>query len=264
MLNLYELEHLLAFAELGRLSRVSEHFHISTPTITRSMQHLEEAFGVSLFDREKNRISLNPTGIKAAEQARLLLEAHEHALEEVRNYDRAQHVISVKSCAPAPLWTLVPEISSAYPDRILETQILSIENIEQALADHSCHIAVLPYAFPDSTPYIREQLLISVKKEHQLASCKSVSFADINGYNFLLRSEIGFWDKLCREKMPASRFLIQRDNTEYDEIARNSMLPCFATDLGRKNGYSMPDRVYIPISDAEACVSFYIHRRGLF
>ena len=40
MLDLYELEQFVAFAELGTLSRVAEKFHISTPSITRSMQHL--------------------------------------------------------------------------------------------------------------------------------------------------------------------------------------------------------------------------------
>lgn len=45
MLNLYKLEQFVSFAELGTLSRVAEKFHISTPSITCSMQHLEESFG---------------------------------------------------------------------------------------------------------------------------------------------------------------------------------------------------------------------------
>lgn len=268
MLNLYEMEHLAAFAEYGTLSKVSEKFHISPPTITRSMQHLEEAFGVSLFNREKNRISLNPTGMVAAEQAKTLLEVHAQALETVRQFDRNQRVIRIKSCAPAPLWTLIPEISGKYPENILETELCSIEEIEQSLnrlsssgpskSGQSSCIYVLPYEFPGSLPYSREKLYISVKKEHQLASCKSVSFSDINGFNFLLRSEIGFWDSMCRQKMPSSRFLVQKDNSEYDELAANSMLPCFVTDLGMSYGFEIPGRISIPISDSEANVTFYM------
>ena len=51
MINLYELRQLVAFADLGTLSRVAEEFHISTPSVTRSMQHLEDDFGVPLFTR---------------------------------------------------------------------------------------------------------------------------------------------------------------------------------------------------------------------
>ena len=39
MLNLEELEQLLAFKELGTLSKVAEKFLISTPSLSRSMQH---------------------------------------------------------------------------------------------------------------------------------------------------------------------------------------------------------------------------------
>ena len=58
MVDLYELKQLTAFADLGTLHRVAEEFHLSTPSITRSMQHLEQYFGVPLFTRGKNRIEL--------------------------------------------------------------------------------------------------------------------------------------------------------------------------------------------------------------
>ncbi len=58
MLNLLELEQLVAFADCGR-QQAAENLHISQPTITRTMQHLEDTFGVSLFCRSKNHISLN-------------------------------------------------------------------------------------------------------------------------------------------------------------------------------------------------------------
>ena len=57
MLNLEELEQLIAFDEFGTLSKAAEYLHISQPTITRTMQHVEESFGVALFHRGKNRIA---------------------------------------------------------------------------------------------------------------------------------------------------------------------------------------------------------------
>ena len=70
MLNLEELKQLVAFADMGTLSKVAEEFHISTPSITRSMKNLEECLGVTLFNRSKNRIELNETGQVAVEYAR--------------------------------------------------------------------------------------------------------------------------------------------------------------------------------------------------
>ena len=53
MLDLNELEQLTTFADTGTLSMAAEKLHISQPTITRTMQHLENVFGVSLFERGK-------------------------------------------------------------------------------------------------------------------------------------------------------------------------------------------------------------------
>lgn len=128
MLDLNELKHLVLFAEYGTLSRVAEACHISTPSITRSMKHLEERFGVSLFIREKSKIKLNETGYIAVEAAKNIL---------------------------------------------------------------------------------------AVKKDHAFAKHKYVFFSELNGVNFLIRSEIGFWNKLCHDKLPASRFLVQKDEFEF-------------------------------------------------
>ena len=74
MLDLYELKQFTAFADLGTLSKVAEKFHISTPSVTRSMQNVEECFGVTLFSRSKNRIELNETGRFAVAYAKKLID----------------------------------------------------------------------------------------------------------------------------------------------------------------------------------------------
>ena len=103
MLNLLELEQLVAFADWGRLSKAAENLNISQPTITRTMQHLEYSFGVSLFSRSKNHIALNETGWKAVEYARQLLKMEEDAVKNVRAFAKSLRTITVSSCAPAPL-----------------------------------------------------------------------------------------------------------------------------------------------------------------
>lgn len=86
MLDLNELKHLVLFAEYGTLSRVAEACHISTPSITRSMKHLEERFGVSLFIREKSKIKLNETGYIAVEAAKNILAETERQFQISHTY----------------------------------------------------------------------------------------------------------------------------------------------------------------------------------
>ena len=258
MLDLYELEQFAAFAELGTLSRVAEKFHISTPSITRSMQHLEESFGVPLFSRAKNRIELNNTGRFAAKYARKLLADASQTIDQVRAFDARQKTIVIRSCAPAPLWTLLPKLNAEHPGMMVSSVICQNEEVLTALKDGSCDIGILPFPLENGEKFMQENLFVCVPPDHELASHSTLTFDEINGFNFLLRTELGFWDTLCREKMPASKFLVQTDSEAFEELVRASSLPCFSTDYGQNQRGVFSTRVNIPLSDDEAHVTFYI------
>ena len=85
MLNLSELEQFVTFAEQGTLSGAAQTLHISQPTLTRTMKHVEAAFGVPLFRRSKNKIELNETGLQAVQQAKNLLSAAAGAVQQVHD-----------------------------------------------------------------------------------------------------------------------------------------------------------------------------------
>ena len=260
MIDLDEMKQLVAFADLGTLSKVAEEFHISTPSITRAMQHLEQYFGVPLFTRSKNKIELNETGRLAVDHARKLLSEAEEAVLQVRAFDQRQHTIVVKSCAPAPLWELLPKLSTQKPGMMVSSAICQNDEVLSAWQDGLCDVAILPFPIDGAKPFMQENQFVCVPEDHELTKHKSLTFADINGFNFLLRTELGFWDSLCREKMPSSRFLVQTDVSVFDELVRASSLPCFTTDYGQlQDGY--PDRINIPLTDNEAHVTFYLVRK---
>ena len=270
MLNLLELEQLSAFAEYGTLSKAAEKLNVSQPTITRTMQHLEDEFGVPLFERSKNHIALNETGRRAVSYAGQLLKDAEKAVEDVRAFDRSLHTITVSSCAPAPLWRLLPMLSAAFPDMTLSSSIKNTPSVLEDVKSGHCLLAVLP-GMPEEgkipetyccRPFMKENLAVCVSPDHVLAGYKEVSFEVLNGYNFLLGTRLGFWDDMCREKMPASRFLVQTDQFTMEELIRESSLPCFVTDVAEYDEEIYGDRIVIPISDQAAKITFHIVYNG--
>lgn len=260
MLDLNELEQLIVFSDMGTLSMAAEKLHISQPTITRTMQHLEEAFGVPLFIRGKNRIVLNETGAKAVEQAALLLRTADDALKRVQEFDKSLRTITVSSCAPAPLWHVLPALSSAYPHNTIASSLKNVPDVLKDLRTGSCQLAILPVLdMPVEylcIPFLKENLSVCFPISHDFAAKPSVTFAEINGFNFLLKSEIGFWDEMCRVKMPSSRFLVQTDEFEFNELMKESSLPFFTTNLAGDYDNLLPDRVKIPVTDKEANVTY--------
>lgn len=270
MLNLLELEQLAAFAEYGTLSKAAEKLNISQPTITRTMQRLEEEFAVPLFERSKNHIALNETGEQAVSYAVQLLKDAKEAVDAVRAFDRSRHTITVSSCAPAPLWRLLPALSDAFPDMTLSSSIKNNASVLEDVKSGHCLLAVLP-GIPEEgkipetyccRPFMKENLAVCVPPDHVLAGYKEVSFEVLNGYNFLLGTRLGFWDDMCREKMPASRFLVQTDQFTMEELIRESSLPCFVTDVAEYDEEIYGDRIVIPVSDQAAKITFHIVYNG--
>lgn len=264
MLDLLELEQFIAVEELGSFSKTAQRFYVSTPTITRAMRHVEEAFGVPLFDRDKNKVALNDTGKLAVENARHVLREADAAIASVQAFDRSQRTITVVSCAPAPLWELLPLITRLYPDLSSTTRTANLPETERALKEGACDAVVLPYRPEDEELAVRhlmdEQLQLCIKREHPLANRESVTLDELNGFNFLLGTNLGFWNDICRTKLTASKFLVQSDDFSLAEVIRQSSLPCFTTDAALRANFRDvgDDRISIPITDSEVDVSFYL------
>ena len=82
---------------------------------------------------------------------------------------------------------------------------------------------------------------------------------EMNGENMLLFEKIGFWADLVRKKMPDSQFLVQSERDSFSELAANSVLPCFATNMtAADDTEAYADRTLVPISDPEVNVTYYL------
>ena len=261
MLDFDDLEQLTAFARCGTLSAAAEELHISQPTITRTMQRLEDDFGAPLFVRSKNSIELNETGKMAVEYARKLIFEAENAVRSVQEFDKNLRSINVASCAPAPLWSLLPELSARFPKNTVTSQLMDIPEIIAAVSAGRQDIFILPFECHDKglvdMVYIKEDLAVCVPPESPLAELEEVNFAELNGFNCLLRDQLGFWTEMGQRKMPASRFLIQTDASEFYELVKASTLLCFTTKLANPAG-TIYDRKTVPISDSEAHITYHL------
>ena len=77
MLEIMQLEQLIAISKNRTISKAAEELNLSQPALSRSIQKLERALGVTLFERQKNRVALNPNGQLAVEYAeKIIRETH--------------------------------------------------------------------------------------------------------------------------------------------------------------------------------------------
>ena len=265
MIELYELRQFAAFAECGTLSEAAEKLHLSQPALSRNMKKLEEDLGVPLFVRRKNKLEFNENGQYVLTLAKELLSDAQEFTKKVQSFDRKNRTISLGLCAPAPGWLITPVLGSLYPEKTLQTEIVEESQLLSGLEDGTYQLIALSHK-PEGEQYFakecgRESLMFALPKGHRYARRKSLSFAEMNGENMILMNNIGFWNYVHAETMPASRFLIQSDRFSFNELVRSSSLPSFTTDLAKKylETADLRDlRIEVPVSDPEASVTYYL------
>lgn len=265
MIEIHLLEALAAFYQFGTLSAAAMHLHISQPALSRSMKRLEEILNVSLFTRTKNSISLNDTGILAAQLAQDILNSENRMIQMVRYYDSSLHTISIGSEAPGPIMEIPSLMTQLYPDMSITCETENEENLLQGLEDQKYNIIILshPMDIPniECLPYSTESLYVSIPSDHPLKKFKDtgVTFEDIDGNTFLQISYVGVWDEIKKKMLPNSKILRQSDRESLNALENASSLLSFATDVSLRSirERNNPNRILIPIIDPEATVQFY-------
>ena len=262
MLETYLLEQFAAFGQYGTLLKASEELHITQPTLSRSMKKLEEEIGVPLFHRENSKLSLNETGKIALEYAKKALEANQDVINHAVSFDRSLRTVSIGSCAPFPINELMPVFQDNLPNKTLLTEIRADDALIDGLKNHTYNLVIL-HALPDDKTifcqrYLDEALYISLPEDHPLSKKSSVTFHDLKGIRILMHSGVGFWADICKDKLDYSDMLIQNSLDALTELVEASALPVFNSDKMINQGYSVPGRVSVPISDAEAQATYWI------
>ena len=137
-----------------------------------------------------------------------------------------------------------------------------MDEIIQNVISGNADIGILPQSYPHKAlrcvPYLQEQLYVCIQEEHTLAEQSHLSLSQINGFNCLLRDEIGFWTDLVKKKMPASRFLVQTDEFEFEELVRTSTLLCFSSNRAADPNQTLKGRKLIPLTDPEVNITYHL------
>lgn len=262
MPELNQLHQLVTIADSGTISKAAEIVHISQPALTRSMQKLESEWDVTLFDRQKNKVTLNKTGELAVQYARRILDDVNNMTRTVQAFERSLRTISVGSCAPAPIIELLSSLPERYSGMTTSAETVSPDHLISGLKKNLYQIIITdhPIESPDilCQKFCTEQLLLTVPPAHPLAERKEGIYAeDLAGETMLMFKEIGIWKRFVDAKMSQTTFIIQDQDEALAALINASALPAFATNLTIRRAGRWQNRSVVPFLDPEASITFY-------
>ncbi|MCC4477575.1 LysR family transcriptional regulator [Limosilactobacillus reuteri] len=263
MIENYLLEELVTFNQTKTLAKTAEKLMVTQPTITRGMQKLEEELGVTLFDRQPNKITLTKVGKLAAEQATNLLKANQDFITQIRNFAREQQIIKIGTTAPGPFviaQLLTPDFSLEIDQKFVNQQ-----DIKSDLINHRYSLIFNNQEIQtdqvESLFIGTENLSVHLDQFMLLASQQSVTFKDLRELSFIVLNDIGPWKKVIQDNIPDAKFLYQTQRDALAEITKFADFPSFTTnvtDLVENHADANLNRVKLPISDEAAKMPFYV------
>lgn len=261
-MDLEQLKQLDEIDRAGSISAAASRLRISQPALSRSMQRLETELAQPLFDREGRRSELNEAGKIVLDYARQILRDERMMREALAAYTRREHVLTVGTVAPAPLWRLTAKLVERYPQTMLTSQTLDEAAVERAVinGDIDLGISLRPVMLPTvrGIQLMTESLSVILPATHPLANHATLSAADLDGETFMLYSQIGFWKSYCDNCLPHSRFVVQEDRTVFEQLSHTGDLLYFASDAPAA-AFTIPEgRISIPLRDTSAHATFYL------
>lgn len=258
MLDLNLLSYFLQFCQDGSLLKASESLHLSQPSLTRSMQKLEDELGLPLFERSGNRLALNENGKTLKPYFENILLEEGSIREKAKALAEQKRSLRVGLVAPGPLFVFLDRfLATGYQ---VQTDILSEEEIVKRIKLGVLDLGFVNHPYTEEglrcLPSVTEHLFVSLPETHFLAKFKGgLYFKDIDGQSFLQARSVGAWKSIKEKHLPHSKLYLQ-DNDILPELVSASTIPAFATDLSLR-AKKEEHRIYIPLLDEDAYMQFY-------
>jgi DNA-binding transcriptional LysR family regulator len=188
-MELHQLRYFVAVAELRHFTKAARDLRIAQPSVSRAVRVLEEELGTQLFHRMKGNVALTSAGEVLLPWARRVLADVDGAALEVRELADLRRGRLAVGATPSLATTLLPPALARFHAAFPGVELVLHEagsrdlvgELEQGALDIALVILPLRHEVLETTPLLREELVVAVAPDHPLASRKTIAIADLRG-----------------------------------------------------------------------------------
>src|SRR3989441_4662695 len=188
-MEVHQLRYFVAVAELRHFTEAARGLRIAQPSVSRAIRVLEEELGTPLFHRMKGNVALTSAGEVLLPWARRVLADIDGAALEVRELAELRRGRLAVGATPSLTTTLLPpalaRFHAAFPavDLVLHEAGSRdlVRELEQGALDVALVILPMRHEMLETTPLLREELVVAVAPQSPLAARKTIGIAELKG-----------------------------------------------------------------------------------
>lgn len=144
-ISLRQMEYFLAAARYGSIAIASSHIHISAPSISAAIAHMETELGIQLFIRHPSKgMTLTPVGAQVMQECEQLLDRASKLYEIASDSSEAMQGTLRVGCFQSLTPMIAPEVIFGFKRAFSKIDLQLVEGDQRELIDklHSGEIDV--------------------------------------------------------------------------------------------------------------------------
>jgi DNA-binding transcriptional LysR family regulator len=205
--ELRHLRYFVAVAEELHFGRAAQRLHIVQPALSKQIASLEAELKIQLFHRTKRRVTITDAGRVLYEEARVILQRIDRAVETAQMTAAGQiGSLDLGFIGPA-MWSVLPKLLAEHHRRLPEVRfrLSELSSVSQiaGLRDGTLDAGFvrLPLHDYDDIQFrvvLREPFVVTLPERHPAAASPTVDLAALAGEPFIFvprRVEPGFYDR---------------------------------------------------------------------
>ncbi len=193
-MKLAQLQYFLSVAETNSFTKASEQLYISQPSLSVSIQKLEDELGVKLFCRDKKRIFLTSSGEYFQRQAEEILSKIQSTKQDLYEKKISKQILKIGVLETLSLNCVVKfisEFNKVSSDVLIEHTSGNIMELEKWLEKGQIDLAITTTTeetkFDNSYLLFQQDYAAAVAANHPLSKQQSVSYEELNELPFIDR-----------------------------------------------------------------------------
>lgn len=196
-MNIKVLNYFIKVVDEGGFTPASKKLFLCQSALSKSIKTFESELGVTLIDRSSKIFKLTPEGQIFYENGILALKIINEQLSRLLDsvsLEKGKVKIGIPPVISTIYFTtIIQKFTEQYPSIKLITIEAGANTIKEKVENGEIDIGAIILPFNSENfnviPIFLSENVVVTHKNHPLAKFKEVSFADLNGYNFISLNE---------------------------------------------------------------------------
>lgn len=185
-----DLKAFLAVLDLGSFNEAARQLNLSQPALSRRIKGLEEAVGAQLIERTTRHVAPTQIGRELLPLVRRLVDEFEDSILSISDLGGRHRAQVTIASVPTAAFYFLPRVVQSFNEKFpgIRFRILDLsaneglDAVANGEVEFGINITGAARADLNFTPLIEDPFVLACRRDHPLATAKTLTWADLTGH----------------------------------------------------------------------------------